>query len=83
MSTQKLNDALARADVILDDAFSQSNGPPLGYKESYHYDIRRQVLDFIQVSLKKYVSGRRYFTSIDHSHRSVAVDHFYFSKPNC
>lgn len=53
MSNYKINEALARAEAVLDDAFSQSNGPPLGYKESYHYDIRRQVLDFIQVSTSK------------------------------
>jgi hypothetical protein len=53
MSANKINEGLAKAEAVLDDAFSQSNGPPLGYKENYHYDIRRQVLDVIQVSTSK------------------------------
>jgi hypothetical protein len=50
MADHRLNEALRKAEAILDDAFSQANGPPLGYKESFHYDIRRQVLDFIEVN---------------------------------
>lgn len=52
MSDYKLNEKLSKAEDLLDEALSHSNGPPLGYKESCHYDVRRQVLDFIEVGYK-------------------------------
>jgi hypothetical protein len=71
MSEAKLNEAIRKAEVLLDGAFSLSNGPPLGYNESYHYDIRRQIIDFIQVRSKEYVFQPSFLT--DHSF----ADHFF------
>jgi hypothetical protein len=38
-----------KAEALLDSALSRANGQPLAYDPNYLYELRQQIIDFIEV----------------------------------